>query len=117
MKRIPISSRASLFICMACALGGCGYQHSGSTTNASSGYQWSSLYRGDVNSVAVPIFTNKTFYRGVEFNLSKAVVTQVEAKSPYKVVPRERADTVLEGEIQNVRVRTLSNDRQTAIPQ
>jgi hypothetical protein len=31
------------------------------------GYQWPSLYRSDVHTVAVPIFTNKSYYRGVEF--------------------------------------------------
>ena len=45
------------------------------------------------------------------------MVNQLEAHSPYKVVPRERADTVLEAEIENVRVHTISNDRFTAIPQ
>ena len=102
---------------LVATLGGCGYQQSGSTENATGGYHWSTLYRGDVGSVAVPVFANKTFYRGVEFNLTKAVINQIEAQTPYKVMPRERADSLLEGEIDNVRVRTISNDRRTAIPQ
>lgn len=114
----PMTLRMPL-LCLLLAIGlsGCGYQQSGSTANASGGYHWGTLYRGDVRTVAVPIFTNKTYYRGVEFNLTKAIVNQLEAQSPYKVVPRERADTVLEGEIQRVRVRTISLDRVTDIPQ
>src|SRR4051812_10651439 len=46
-------------LCLAPA--GCGYHVSGSPENATGGYQWSTLYRGDVNTVAVPIFQNKTY--------------------------------------------------------
>jgi hypothetical protein len=94
---------------------GCGYSHSGS--DPESGYQWRSLYREDVRTVAVPIFATKDFHRGVEITLSKALVNQLEAHSPYKVVPRERADTVLEGEVVSVTIDTLSLDSETAIPQ
>src|SRR5215212_1033198 len=102
-------------LCALLLLTGCGYTHAGDDPSGS--YQWRSLYREDVRSVAVPIFTNKTYRRGVEFALTKAVVTQVEAKSPYKVVPRERADTILEGQIVDIRLQNLSNDSTTAIPQ
>ena len=98
------------------AVAGCGYQQSGSSANAPAGYKWSSLYRGDVRTVAVPIFGNRTFYRGLEFSLSKAVATQLEMRAPYKIVPREQADTVLEGEVVRVRLRTLS-EGVGAVPQ
>ena len=114
----PLSIVALLGLaCAATLCGGCGYQQSGSMANAAPGYEWSSLYRTDVKTVAVPIFTNKTFYRGVEFHLTKAIVSNLEAQTPYKVVPRDRADTVLEGEITRIRARTLSDDRRAAIPQ
>ncbi|HVT87601.1 MAG TPA: LPS assembly lipoprotein LptE [Tepidisphaeraceae bacterium] len=97
------------------ALGGCGYSQVGDSP--SGGYQWRSLYREDVKTVAVPTFVNKDYTRGVEFALTKAVVNQLEAHSPYKVVPRERADTILEGEINYVHRETVSRDSQTALPQ
>lgn len=103
-----------LIVALAC-LTGCGYTQVGDTP--SQGYQWRSLYREDVKTVAVPIFTNKDYTRGVEFSLTKAVVNQLEAHSPYKVVPRERADTILEGEITSVRRDTVSRDQSTAVPQ
>jgi hypothetical protein len=96
-------------------LSGCGYTHVGD--EPSNGYQWHSLYREDVKTVAVPIFQNKAYTRGVEFSLTKAVVNQLEAHSPYKVVPRERADTILEGEITAVSRETVSKDSVTAVPQ
>jgi hypothetical protein len=68
-----------------------------------------SLYRDDVRTIAVPIFANRSFERNVEFNLSKAVVNYIESNTPYKVVPKERADTILEGEITHVEIDTVAN--------
>src|SRR4051812_2118332 len=97
-KSTFIAVHVLLILCFLLpGLSGCGYSHSGEGSS-SSGYEWRSLYREDVRTVAVPIFANKTFRRGVEFQLTQAIVVQLEAKSPYKVVARERADTVLEGE-------------------
>jgi outer membrane lipopolysaccharide assembly protein LptE/RlpB len=96
--------------------GGCGYTMEGSVPTGS--YKWKSLYSGDIHTVAVPIFTNRTYYRGVEFGLTKAIINQLEGQSPYKVVPKEQADTILIGSIENVHVNTLSLDaRGRVIPQ
>jgi hypothetical protein len=99
------------------ALSGCGYNQSGSSSNKlEGGYHWNSLYREDVQTVAVPIFANKDFRRGLEFRLTEAVIKQLEAHAPYKVVSRERADTILEGEITSGQVGTISKDYQTNLP-
>ena len=102
------------------AASGCGYHWSGdggANFAPEPGYAWHGLYREDVKTVAIPIFANKTYYRGVEFNLSKAVINQLESRTPYRVAPRERADTILEGEIINTDVRTLSRYPFNALPQ
>ena len=121
-----LPGRVILAALVAVSLVGCGYHNGGGssstagpTTNASDAgsYHWRSVYRQDIRTVAVPIFKSNDFQRGVEFSLSKAVVNQIEATTPYKVVPRERADTILEGEIVSVRVNTLSKDSQAGIPQ
>ena len=95
---------------------GCGYRQTNDNSGAS-GYVWHSLYREDIRTIAVPIFTNKDFHRGVEFQLTKALVNQIELQTPYKVVDRNRADTILEGEITTVRSSALSLDRHTELPQ
>ena len=95
---------------------GCGYKNAGDA-GGGGGYHWQSVYRDDIHTVAVPIFKSNVFQRGIEFSLSKALVSQIEANTPYKVVPRERADTILEGEIVEVSVHTLSSDRNAGIPQ
>ena len=99
-------------------LAGCGYQSgAGGAGDSSDGYHWSSLHRPGVRSVAVPIFTNTDFSRGVEFGLTKSVVNQLESSTPYKVTSKEKADTVLEGEIVKVLVNTISQDNLSSLPQ
>lgn len=99
-------------------LPGCGYQWSGKySTDSNSGYKWQSLYRQDVQTVAVPIFQNKSYSRGVEFALTKAVIEQIESRTPYKVVDRSVADTILEGEITGVRTNPTSYSPRTVTPQ
>jgi hypothetical protein len=108
MKRyLPISL---LFL-----LTGCGFQ-SGSDSGIG-GYHWSSLYRQDIHTVCVPIFTTVDYHRGVEFDLSDALVKKIEEFTPYKVVSRDHADTILEGEIVAIRPEMLSLNPYTATPQ
>src|SRR5688572_25985372 len=111
------SATLSLALCLS--LTSCGYQQSGSYSEASvkSGYRWSSLYREDVRTVAIPIFTNRDFRRGVEFRLTKALINQLESSTPYRVTPRERADTILEGEIVHIDIADLSRDVRANVPQ
>lgn len=84
---------------------------------ANNDYQWQSLYREDVQTVAVPIFVSKSFERGVEMQLTQAIVQQIELRTPYKVVDQTRADTLLEGEIVRITQQTVSRHRTAAIPQ
>ena len=88
-----------------------------STPGRDSGYLWHSLYRQDVRTVALPIFTNKSFTRGIEFALTKAIGNYLESSTPYKIVSREHADTILEGEIIEVVGAVISTDNRTALPQ
>jgi hypothetical protein len=105
----------AMLLCLM--LVGCGYNQSGSEHNKpEAGYHWNSLYREDIQTVAVPVFSTVDFRRGIEFRLTEAVIKQLEAHAPYKVVPRERAETILEGQVTAVRVGTVSKDFQTNLP-
>ena len=107
---------AVFVICIG--LAGCGYQQQGvSNGNATPGYQWHSLYREDIQTVAVPVFTNISYRRGMEISLTKAIIQDIEAHTPYKVVSPEKADTILEGEIGSIATNTLTNNINTALPQ
>lgn len=96
------------------AVSGCSYTQSASDQR---GYTHGSIFRSDVKTVAVPAFGTKSFSRGDEVTLSQALVTQIESRTPYKVVPLGRADTVLEGIVVGTGVGTVSADNYTALPQ
>lgn len=114
----PLAPLLLLLVAGSSALaGGCGYNQSGGEQGRlDAGYAWSGLYREDVQSVAVPTFTTKDFRRGVEMRLTEAVIKQLEASAPYKVVSRERADTVLEGQVTGVTLQTVNRDHYTNLP-
>ena len=68
------------------------------------GYTTQPNYDSCIQTVYVPIFQNVTFRKGLEFDLTRAVIREIESKTPFKVVDcRERADTELLGKIVNVR--------------
>jgi hypothetical protein len=113
----PLPMRLVLPLGLLLGLSGCGYNVANSAGNTrEGGYRWNSLYREDIQTVAVPIFTNMDFRRGVEFRLTEAVVKELAARTHYKVAPRERADTILEGQLTAVAVGTLDRDFHTNLP-
>lgn len=64
------------------------------------GYTTRPNYDPCIRTVRVPIFKNETFRQGLEFELTKAVIREIESKTPFKVVNAdESADTELVGKI------------------
>jgi hypothetical protein len=77
-------------------LAGCGWD--GNFTIL--GYTTQPNYATNIHTVRVPIFANSTYRRGIEFDLTRAVIREIEAKTPYKVVGEGcAADTELSGKI------------------
>lgn len=110
-----MSVRRFIFVAgLALAASGCGYS---SADKGSSGYTWGSTFRKDVKTVAIPAFGTKSFQRGDEVLLTQALVAQIESRTPYKVVPAERADTILEGVVTSAGSGTVSASPFTALPQ
>jgi hypothetical protein len=62
------------------------------------GYTTAPNYDTSIKTVRVPIFENRTYYRGLEYELTQAVVNQVHAKTPYRVEQCD-PDTELTGVI------------------
>jgi len=82
---------------------------------AGCGYTTASLHDEKYSTIAVPIFANKTFYRENEFEITEAVKKEIETKTRYKVVNKDEADTVLEGEIVGIRQPVLTEDAEDRI--
>jgi hypothetical protein len=76
------------------------------------GYTTRPNYDTRYKTVKVNIFKNPTFWAvvpvpGLEMELTKAIVREIEAKTPYKVV-RDNADTELTGTIKSFTLAILS---------
>jgi hypothetical protein len=95
MKAIP---QLALLACAAVALTLPSCETDGNFTVL--GYTTKPNYDCSIHTVRVPIFKNRTFRQGIEFDLTRAVVREIEQKTPYKVVgPDVDADTELSGTI------------------
>ncbi|EMI18940.1 putative membrane or secreted protein [Rhodopirellula maiorica SM1] len=79
-------------------------------------YQYgpASLYRSDIRTVHVPIVRNETYRHDLGPRLSLAIVTEIESRTPFKVVSDPGADStllvVLTNENKNVLTETTSDD-------
>jgi hypothetical protein len=94
-----------LLATVACLLPSCGWDGHFCIL----GYTTRPNYDLSIHTVYVPIFKNNTLRRGVEFDLTRAVIREIEAKTPYKVAScRADADTELIGTIVT-RNKTLNN--------
>jgi hypothetical protein len=73
-----------------------------------------SLYPTEIRTVYVPVFKSISFRRNLGERLTEAVVKEIEAKTPYKVVNDPTADSTLSGSIvqegKTVLVPNLSGD-------
>ena len=88
---------------------------SGCSTDPAKGYSSTPLFRGDISTVAVPILENKTVVRDVEFQLTDALIKEIESRTPYKVTPGGDADTIVLGQIRDVQLDQLSKSRLTGL--
>jgi hypothetical protein len=94
MKRLPRC--VWIVFALALVLPSCAYDGH----LAMFGYTTAPNYDCSVRTVYVPIFKNVTLRRNLEFDLTRAVIREIEAKTPYKVVSDcTKADTELVGTI------------------
>lgn len=74
------------------------------------GYSNESLHRESVRTVYVDMFQSKEFRRGIEFQLTEALRKEIDRSTPYRNAPKNRADTVIEGEILEWREASVGTD-------
>ena len=84
-------------------------------TDPTVGYSSSSLYPKQYQSIAIPIFQNSTMTRDVEFMLTDAIIKEIQVRSPYRVVDKHVAETLLTGTITSMKLSTLSRSRTTGL--
>lgn len=75
------------------------------------GYIVGSPYGAEVRSVDVPTFTNETFRRGYELQLTEAVHKKIELNTPFRLMKGPQADTRLTGKIVSINKRSANQNR------
>ncbi|MEM9253576.1 MAG: LptE family protein, partial [Planctomycetota bacterium] len=80
------------------------------------GYSTQGIYPEGYRTVAVPVFENRTFYRGVELEMTEAVIKAIESRTPYQVVSGGAADTTLRGVVVEIEQERLTRRRTGATP-
>ena len=68
------------------------------------------LYRPDIRTVYVPMFESDSLRRSLGERLTEAVVREIELKTPYKVVHRTDADSILSARIVSDTKRVVAED-------
>jgi len=89
---------------LAAAITGCGYSFRGNLPE-------------HIQTVAVPVFANKTGEPRIESLLTNGVVEAFSTNGRLRVVKREDADAVLEGEVIGYSVQSISYDSQANVRQ
>ena len=87
----------------------------GCATDPTEGWSTASVWSTDVRTVAVSMFENSTFNRDFAFEFMDALIKEIEARTPYKVTARGRADTIVTGRIRSVDHRELSKSSLTGL--
>jgi len=85
------------------------------TAAAGCGYKIGTLHRSDVRSIAIPVWTrgHGVFRRGLEMELTKAIVNRIQLDTRYRIRAEAQADTKLTGQLDNVRQRSLTINTNT----
>lgn len=83
---------------------------------AGCGYDQGSLFRTDIKTVHVAMFETREFRRDLEFLLTEAVKKKIGSETPYRLAPERDADTILKGELLEVRQAAFAPDFLSRLP-
>ncbi len=67
-------------------------------------------FRKDVKTICVKPFSSRAFRRRIEMNLTEAIKKRINLDTPYKLTDEAHADTILTGEVLDVRQGTMGRD-------
>jgi len=70
------------------------------------GYTQVRPFRSDIKTVYVQAFDNRTFRRGLEVPLTRAIEDEIKRRTPFLFASKDRADSILSGELTDFQERT-----------
>ena len=80
------------------------------------GYSMRRPYPQNVRTVYIEMFQSREFRRGLEFTLTEALQKRILQDTPYKIADKNRADTMISGEVLEVRQNVLGRNFDTGRP-
>ncbi len=83
-------------------------------SDPSRGYSFASTIPGSGQTIAVDVFDNYTFSKGVEVELTEAIIKELQRKTPLRVT-RGQADTSLTGVVRAVDMKQIARDSTTGL--
>lgn len=89
----------------------------GCASDPHQGYAHVSPYDTSIETIAVPVFDNVTYEPQLETVLSEAIIKEVHRSTPWRVVPRGQAQTLLSGTITGWRLEPLATQRDSGLVQ
>jgi hypothetical protein len=106
-----------LFVVAAALLGAIVAGVAGCSSDPTKGYSFASSFSNDLRTVHVPIFENPTFARGLEIELTDAIIKEIQRSTPWTVAASDSAQTQLTGKINDAQLRRLSTGRGSGLAQ
>ena len=97
------------------AILGCAVPWSGCAKNPEEGWAMASTHESQYRTISIPMFTNDSWFRGLEVELGRSLVVEIESTTPYKVTGQGTADTLLRGRIRSARLIKLSSSVTTGL--
>jgi len=110
-----IPARRFLKVAATTAIAAVGGLGGACASDPRSGYSFASTFPSEVQTIAVPVFANTTFTRGIDVELTEAVITELRKSTPYRVVQTESPQTTLRGSITSTELRKLSTARTSGL--
>ena len=87
----------------------------GCASDPADGWSMNWTHPDRYRSVSIPMFGNLTYFRGLETELTRALVVEMEASTPYKVTGPGTADTLLRGKVVSAELIPLSKGLETGL--
>lgn len=75
------------------------------------------LYDTQYHTVNVPIFENRTLTRGVQHDLTEALIKEISTRTPYAIGGTGSSDTVIQGVVTDVERQMISRGKLGNVPQ
>lgn len=110
MKRVGMALMGIAAVAGAMCVSGC-------ASDPAQGYAFTSSHDGGITTVYVPTFKNVTFSHGLEVDLTDAIIKEIKATTPWRVVSQGDAEATLNGTIVASELRPLSYARTSGLVQ